>query len=290
MPEIGLKRKPMAIAALLHGLGWEIAESQMPIAPGITLMCPRGSRVCGLYSRLCESSGIDDGEPVSYEVAIVLEPPVNDLLDCTEPCSTLQLLCNVISVMTADVIGMSRVIWSRDSFLSASSTRLLSFYGPQTEFLQGCTAIDRNLAEEIAVGWRVLRHLIDAHGYQSRVLNALLHFSSASHAPYLDRVCLDLELALNIVFNSTSKDARSAEVAQGVSQLLDRVEVGSEDLPGLMKATFGVREELVKSGFADQEQICEYAPRAFKVTASVLRRLLLNEDLATSVNARTRRE
>ena len=290
MPETGLKGEPIAIAALLHGLGWEVDKSLIPIAPGITLMCPRGSRVCGLYSRLCERSGIDDGEPFSYEVALVLEHPVSDLLNCAEPCSTLQLLCSIVSVMTADVIGMCRVIWSGDSFLSARNTELLSICGPQTEFLQGCTAIDRNLAGEIAVGWRVLRHLIDAHGYQSRVLNALLHFGSASHAPYLDRVCLDLELALNMVFNSTSRDARSAEVAQGVSQLLDRVEVGSEDLPGLMKATFGVREELVRSGFADQEQICEYAPRAFKVTASVLRRLLLNEDLATSVNARTRRE
>ena len=92
-------------------------------------------------------------------------------------------------------------------------------------------------------------------------------------------------MALNMVFNSTSNDARSAEVAEGVSRLLDRVEVGSEDLPGLMKATFGVREELVRNGFADDVRACEYAPRAFKVTANVLRRLLLNEDLAMSVNA-----
>ena len=66
MSEIGSTRKSIATAALLDGLGWENDKSQVPIAPGITLMCPRGSCVEGLYGRLCERTGIDDGDPYLY--------------------------------------------------------------------------------------------------------------------------------------------------------------------------------------------------------------------------------
>ena len=188
--------------------------------------------------------------------------------------------------MSADVVGMCRVLWSRDSFLTTLGTELVFSYREQTEFLHNCARIDRPLIGNIAVGWRVLRHLVTTQGYDARILNALLQFSLAGRSAYLDQACAHLELALRIVFKAVGKDTTAEEVAVGVAQMLGQSEFEGNGITKLLRDTFGVRNDLIEHGCVDQLRVCDYAPRAYRLTAGVFRRLLLNEDLAIAVNAR----
>ena len=124
-----------AIAALLHGVGWHLDRDRVDLAPGITLVRVPETPLQDLYHTLCTTTGLDDGEPLSYKAAIVLEPPASGLSNLTAPDSTPNRLCDLIAVMAAGPVGMCRAVSSSDGFRSANWTHELFCYGEQTEFL-----------------------------------------------------------------------------------------------------------------------------------------------------------
>ena len=284
MSQTETETHPLSVAALLLGGSWKLDQHVVPIAPGITITFFGEGRIHSRYKDLRRTWGIDPDGSIDYEFALILEPPVEYLLDFG-PGSPLRLLCGLFEIMSANVVSMCRVLWSTDSFLSTSGTSLVFSYGNQTEFLETCANVDRPLVEDIAAGWKVLQPFVKKQGYMTRIMSALVQFSWAGHSSLLERTAIHMELALRILFNTVNKEVTAAEIASCVERILGQSNFGGDDIATLVRETVGVQRQLVRHGCLDQNRICEYVPQAYRLTAAVLRKVLLDRNLASAFNA-----
>lgn len=269
-----------AVAALIHGVGWEVDQSILPIAPFVTLMCPRHSSVEDCYFRLCATNGIDDGDPFSFETAVILEDPSGGFASTTE----VLRLCSVVAVMSGSALGLCRLIRSADGFRSPWSTETLFHYGEQTDFLIDDPIVDRTLLGDIAVGCKTLLSLDKPYNTPGRLENAAHHFGLAARSPHLDAVCLELELTLDILFDAGTDDNRASRIGESIARFLGH-EITSQHATELVDGVLQVRRDLVRQGSANQDTVCDIAPEAFKLTSKLLRKFLLCKELALAVNA-----
>ncbi|HUW83633.1 MAG TPA: hypothetical protein VMZ31_12645, partial [Phycisphaerae bacterium] len=170
-----------------------------------------------LYSRLCSDLQIDDEEPFEYEVyaELRLETPEDHLLDFGDPFSKVDRLCNLIAVTTGTPVGMCRVIWSRDDFLTADGTHLVFASMAQSTFLEPDTwpIISGENARALAIAWENQQTSWDRTRARGRVANALVHFYYAWRSHYMDQCCVNVAIALEVLFSPHHQGETTHQIA-----------------------------------------------------------------------------
>jgi hypothetical protein len=282
------------VAALIHGAVWASAKDHFEVGPGVSLCRMSETAVGILYQSLCGERGIDEGEPFDYEAFFLLKPTVEDphLLDVGDPYSLADRLSNIFTIITGKPVGMCRVIWSSDNFRSAAGTDRVYVLIRQSEFIEGDSAakISDSSAGELATAWNISQALWEKEKARGRMANALVFYYYAWRSSYIEQICLNLAITLEVLFAPHSESETTHQLAFNVSRFLASDLEGRERIYQMIRKFYRIRSAIVHGGIRDDNRIIDITVGVFRVTTGILKKILLNERLAQTFHEEPKRK
>ncbi|MDP9268684.1 MAG: HEPN domain-containing protein [Acidobacteriota bacterium] len=281
MNEAGEHAAPL-VAVLLHGFAWAGEAPEAPIAAGITLCRMSGTPVEFWYHKLCAEQGVDDGDPFQYEAFLLLKPRHDDYyLNFGDPLSRVDRLLNLVTVITGGLVGMSRILVLEDGFRSVRETHVVFALFGQTEFLQGkWPALTGTVCGEIAAAWKLTEELWESEKSRGRIANALLFFYTAWRSHYIEHICLNLAVCLEILFAPNSQFETAHQIAFNISRFVSDRPAERQSAFRQVKRFYAVRSAIVHGGIPSDGKVIDATVEMFPVTVTILRKLLLDREWA----------
>lgn len=146
-------------------------------------------------------------------------------------------------------------------------------------------SLDSRTVDDILSCWKTYDSL-----HSGRIRNALDFFFYAWRAYYLEHACLNLSIALESLFSPESSTEVSHQIAYFASRFWSREPNERENLYRLVKAFYTQRSRLVHGAAPKWEKLRETTPAVFRFCSQVLKRLLLDSNLAGRLNNSKLRE
>jgi hypothetical protein len=278
---------PSSVALLVHLTEWKGPGPAAAIAPGLVLREFSGSPVEALYHKLCAEEGIDEGEPFNYGLYAELTPVgvSGNLPDFDDPYSTADRLCNLFAVVQGHSLTLTRVIWSADGFATAKGTRILYVEGAQSSFLhEHIPPLTVAAIDDLRAMWNHTERLWMDERSSGRIIMALTYFGYAWRSPYLDQVCLNLAIVLEILFAPHNQSELTHQIAYSVAHFIGGSRAEREKTYAFVKKFYGLRSTIVHGGKVNGDDLVQIAPKAFERVASLLRRITRSDRLARTFN------
>lgn len=267
-------RNELSVAGLLHLFDWNLAASEVKLSPGIVLGRFESSQIGRLYEELCAVQGLDDGgfEFTSY----VAFEPQQFITEYGDPYSLFDRVCNVIAVVTSRPIALSRLLQSCDGFKSYHDTRLIYTYGAQTEFLlrKNATFDEKNVAD-LYKAWQAASAIWQQNKSSGRVTKALTYFYYAWRSQYLDQTCLNLAIALKVLFSPHSPGETTHQTSVNVAHFLATSPAERKTYYDLIERFYGFRSCVLQSGSFDEERGIDVIIQVFGLCSLILKKILL---------------
>jgi hypothetical protein len=274
-----------SVAGLLHWTKWAADIDEVDIAPSIKLCRTEGSLVEKLYEALCIATGIDGGEPFEFGSYLLLKPEdiKPALLPLGDPYSLFDRLCNVVAIITSQPISLCRVIESSDGFRSCEDTHIVYQYGGQTEFLMNSDKpIDNDRVAEICKAWRISQKFWEMEKSRGRLVNAQTYFYYAWRSPYIEPICLNLAIVLEVLFAPHSQGEVSHQISFNVSRFVGTTKDEREQIYKKMKKFYNIRSSIVHGGIPDDGKVIDITVDVFQLCSDILRTILLDESIAST--------
>jgi hypothetical protein len=273
------KMNGQSVAGLLHVFDWKLAASEVKLSPSIVLGRVESSPIGKLYEELCAVQGLDDGG-FSFPSYVALEPH-EYILNYGDPYGLFDRVCNVIAIVTSHPVAMSRLLLSSDGFKTCDDTQMIYTYGAQTEFLMAgdFTITEKNMAE-IYKAWQVASAGWEKYKASGRVQNALTYFYYAWRSQYLDQTCLNLAIALEVLFSPHSQGETTHQTSFNVAHFLATSPGERKRYYDLIERFFGLRSSVVHGAMPEDDKLRDVTVQVFGLCSLILKRILLNADLA----------
>ena len=211
-------------------------------------------------------------------------------MDAGDPYSLVDRLSNIFTIVTDEPINMCWVIWSHDGFRSAHDTHLAYVLTRQAAFIQHghFVKISDLTAGQLAIAWKNSQALWHEEKSRGRMVNALTYFYYAWHSPYIEQICLNLAITLEVLFASHSQSETTHQLAFNISRFLHSDPKNRQDTYQRIRKFYSVRSAIVHGGIPHDDRIIDITVEVFHMTAGILRDILLNEHLAQTFNEEPR--
>lgn len=292
-------------AALVHLLDWNSASSSFVLSDGITLCRTKDSDVEKLYVELCKRDKINQGEPYTFPSHILLDDSAQkSIYPYSSPYSIISRCCNIITICLSNPVGMCRIITSGDNFqtdLSPShilyeqheEIQLLRAYPKHIAYHEdgGFTIADEEFGaikdgslRDMKTCWQNHENLItapelDAH----RLDNALSYFFYAWRAYNIEHICLNLAIVLESLFSPSATNELSHQIAYNLSSFCGGTKEQRQVIYDNIKKFYRLRSSIVHGGRAKDNELCRTTPYVFHLCADILKRILLDYQLAQKI-------
>ena len=282
-----MKSPGPSLAALLHGVSWACGPKSIAFEPGLTLGPLNRSVEGRLYKRLCAVTGIDDGEPLGYEVYARFDPTEKLFLDdCDDPHSVVNRFYNLLTIAMVSPIGMCRAIWSTDGFASALHTEIAFNAYEKTEFLvRNCPSVTPIVAGELARAWENEQKCWEQTESGGRLIRALEYFYYAWRSPYAEQICLNLGIALQILFGPHAHSSIANPTWVNASCFACESSADVTRVWLLVQRVCRLQAKIVDGAMPDEDELIDVVVHALPFGAGVLKRILLDEKLAHQFNS-----
>lgn len=280
-------KKDLSVAALIHGCAWASTVNSFSLDNRISFCQLEGTVVNERYQHLCADQNVDNGEPFMYNAFFLLKPKTNldFFLDFGEAFSTVDRLSNILTVVSGEPVSMCRVMWSFDNFYQSASTDVVHVLRGQSDFLStGWVSVTDQLASDIATAWSITQQLWEKDKSQGRIANALAFFYTSWRSHYIEHICLNLAVAVEMLFAPHSQSETTHQIAFNVSRFLSELPSERERLYYLTKRFYSVRSSIIHGGIPRDDKIIDVTVEMFRLTTSALRRIFLDKHLAATFN------
>jgi hypothetical protein len=277
----------LSAALLIHALGWAATDRRHAISDAVSVAKLAGSRVDRLYNRLTAERFLDDGEPLGFEVYLEVTDNGHGLgAHPLDPISPIAKALNLIAVTLGVPLNMCRVIWSSDGFATAGATDVLFFYRPVVDTLEdprGWVPIDDTVCGDLTAAWNAKRG--------ARLRNALVFFQQAWLAHESTQTCLNLAVVLESLCAPHTQGETTHQMAFNAAHLIGGSSAQKRESYVLVRKFYGLRSAITHGGTPDLDKLEENTPLMFRAVSSLLKRILLNPELAATLeNEQQRRE
>ena len=275
-------------ALLIHCVGWEIEDPEFRISPHIQLKRFSGTPVAEHYQRLCYQGGVDDGDPNTYDFFVEVSPKsaADFLLNFGDPFSTADFFTNLIAVFITEPISLSRVMWSTDEFATIEGTHELFVSIGQSEFLSRFTTdgpdLDSDTASRLAKAWHHLVTDSDTRIGQARLPNALVFFYYAWRSYYIEQACLNLAVALEILFAPHYHAETNHQIAFNASRFMGDSPEERETIYSSIRKFYNARSSVVHGGVPSDDNLIDITAETFHRVSAVFRKILTDDTLSAT--------
>jgi len=281
------------IAVLLHVIPWQYNEDNYEIAPNILLCKTSDSLIDKLYKKMCADEGLDDGSPYDYYSHILFSPAdLNKHFGWKgSPHELLDRLLNVVAIFLSEPINHVRIIHSEDNFSSYSKTSLEYLYGEQTDFiqLQSCQGLDEGLLNKVKKAWNIIEDLWGKEKVFGRLNSALTYFYYAWNSHYIDQVCINLAITLEILFTPNSNMELSHQLSCNVAKFMSSEIKEREYFYHKIKKFYSVRSQLIHGMLPDDMKIIDITVDTFHFVSSILSNILSSKESSELFNNNKKR-
>ncbi|MBI3831415.1 MAG: hypothetical protein HY291_17990 [Planctomycetes bacterium] len=270
------------ILVLIHGFEWTAKQDIFLLLPEISLCKYSGSTTEVLYEKLCENTGLDDGSPFWFKVYISVNPKKTgyDCLEFGAPYSLLDRACNIIAIAAGSPLGLCRLIHKRDSQIQSELNLIPR---GQTEFWGGNSSwptLNDEICESIVLMWKTATNHWEKHKAPGRLNNALTYFYYSWRSHYMDQICINLSIVLEILFAPHSNTETSHQIAFNVSRFFTHSRSSREKTYDLVKKFYSHRSTIVHGGRTDEKRLIDMTVPVFKLVTCILKRILEEPSLA----------
>jgi len=210
-----------------------------------------------VYHELCATRQIDEGEPFQYEVYATVQSNGSDLIfSYGDPYSVVDWLSNLIAVCTGIPVGMCRVISPWLELNQTTNTGLVYCCGEQADFLSPQYGIlNDDSIQQISEMWVRSNALWSSDRAFGRLVSALTFFYYAWRSPYIEQICLNLAVALEILFSPHDRTEMSHQIAFNIAKFKESSEAQRTETYKLIKKFYGHRSSIVHGGIPKDEKI-----------------------------------
>lgn len=283
-----------SVAVLIHGYQWTAGDRRIPLSSGVSLSPLFDTKPEALYHRLCKVAEIDDGDPLSYEVMILVDPTLDAPWYQTygDPYAVVDRLCTLACIATSCAPWMIRIICSSNRFRSCSHTELLAGAPDSSERI-GPMARQGIMSEAAALQmdrmWSTTTHFWRQNKGRSRIVNATTQFYYSWRSHYLEQVCLNLAISLEVLFAPHHSGETTHQLAFALAKFVRTDRAERERVYDLVRRFYGCRSAIVHGGKPDGGVLDETTVAMFDVATEVFRRVLDGVDAATVFENEARR-
>ena len=274
-----------SVAVLLHAYSWAADSLPRRLSAGIALAPLEGSKVQGVYEKICRRWKIDDSEPLGFEVMATFEPTVDGAyyLDFGDPYSTVARVVNAVALAVGNPPGMCRVIWTRDAFKSAEGTEVTFYSQGQHEFLMpdaGWATINDSVLALVTELWTADRTLERQGSAAYRVRDALQFYYHAWTSHYMEHVCINLATCLELLFSPHAQGETTHQLSFAVARFLGGTRTEVERTYDQVRAFYGLRSAILHGGRPDQDRLIEGTTTAFARVSEILRKVVADPSMS----------
>lgn len=273
-----------AIAALLHGYGWQAGDHLVELGPGIHVGPFRASPVQRAYEKLCARRGVDGGEPLEFQSYLLFTPgPVFETvyeIDYGDPYSVVDRAANMFVIATASPIGLARILWFGPHQRRVPHTEVAWRIGEWTWPIERpWPLISTQICDAVRTMWAVSEESWNRTGSVGRVNNAVTYFQHAWRAHHIDQACLSLAVAVEVLFAPHSQSETTHQIAFNFSRFLGDGPDSRERLFRQARSFYNVRSTIVHGGRPDFQAMVSALVEMFPLIATALRQILLQSEL-----------
>jgi hypothetical protein len=281
------------LTALILGLDWDSNKETIQIHPGVLVGRMADSKAEEEYYRLCTEARIEEeGEPFDYAVFASFDEKAmpEHVIRYGDPYALVDRFCNTLAIAFARPMLIVRILIPTHPSSRLPETELLFSYGGQSDFIaRGSPTFTDQSALILAQIWQTAVHFWHRDKASGRLNNALTYFYYAWHSPYMEQVCINLSVCLELLFAPHAQAEASHQLAYNVAQFHG----GSPDQKALLydqiRHFYSSRSAIVHGGHPDDTKVIDTTSWAFGFTADVLRRILSDPELAETFNSDEKR-
>ncbi len=271
---------------LFHGVSWYASSDAIQIGNGVTLAKLHGSRAEKVYHELCETRFIDYGEPFEYEVyATIQMDELDQIFFGGDPLCIVEWLSNLLTICIGAPVPMCRVIFPWPNHDRPTTTELVYrdkslIDAPFIAF----TYLKDDTIQTLAQMWeRANRLWLRDRGF-GRLVSALGFFYNAWRAPHVEQNCLNLAVTLEMLFASHECADMSDRIAINAANAISSTPNDRNEIYRKVKQLYANRSSIAHHGVPADKEVTYQIAEAFRLVAKILRRILLDENLAEIFN------
>ena len=279
--------------ALFHGVSWNIDAAWREIYPGLKLCRMQGSGVQKTYEELCKNRLVDDGEPFYYEVYASITPESSGFYyQNGYGHSQADRLANMIAIATGQPPFMCRTFSPVvESTGNQISTEELYWIGEQNEFLlRESPKIDEACVSAISKMYSAYERMWAVDKSSSRLVSAQIYFYNAWRSMYIEQICLNLAITAEMLFSPNGRNEITHQLAFNMAKFSETHPAKRLELYRKIKKFYGLRSAVVHGGLPDQGKIIDPTVEMFSFIATVLKRILTDDELIEVFNDNKNRD
>jgi hypothetical protein len=270
-----------SLAILAQNIRWTASASRVRIARGITVGQADQTPALRLYERLCFGLGIEDGEPIGFNLCLQFDGRRG--LDAGSAFSDVDRLCNLLVLFANAPILTARKIVADPSFRRHHSIEFLySAYDSSPIESSGSGSdypfLDDDRMLNVKRAWSATRDV------KSRMFNALMFYYHAWRSLTAEPICLNLAIVLETLFAPHDQGETTHQLAFNTAHFL-----GGN--PSVMRTTYKtvrefyrVRSAVVHGGRCDPHSLFEMSQSGFLLVPRVLQKALTGRSLVRRFN------
>jgi hypothetical protein len=268
----------VAFGLLVHGISWGAASGSLDLPYGVKLESAAVSKLRPLYERTCTEHGIDDGEPLSFDVAVVFSD-ARLFFDPMRPESTVARFLDLLTLVVGVPVPMARGLWSPDlEFSDSVGTEIvLNTYESALERRTGpWPTLDNAALADVSRIWPVVSQLPWA-----RLLNALMFFHHAWRSARSEQIILNLGVCLEALLAPHSAGETNHQLAFNVAHRRKQYQN--------VRSFYGARSAIVHGAQLESAKLAEAAVQGFAIARSLLLRALSSTETSLMFDDENRR-
>ena len=250
----------MKFAILIHLLNWGHEDKEFILDEGLTFVNLSTHPVGKLYRIICKTDRVDEGDPFSYETALVLHDDTGEDYSFFPTASKYSLsttLVNLLTIIYTGTLGQCRVIASKDNFKSLHSTYML--YQSQTEYIDELVVLhskfDKHNIELLKSIWGNLKATYTQNIKNSRIENALSFFYLSWNTLTLEQTGICLSIVLETLFSPHSNNELIHQISYNVAKFTGTSKHQKKDDYKYIKKYYSTRSKLVHGETINDDEL-----------------------------------
>jgi len=269
-------------------IDWHHEKSEFLIKEDICLICLEGHPVKILYHKLCYETGLDGGEPYTFNVALLLTDNKEEDISIypnSSHWSLSSMILNLLTMIYGGTLGHCRIIGSKDSFDTCWGTYEL--YEPLSEGVYELQAsgtklgsYELNLMQTICTNLKATTATNSKH---TRINNALTFFYLAWNVHTFEQTIIGLSIVMETMFSPGSNSELSHQVSYNIAKFACLTKNERQEKYKAIKKYYSIRSKIVHGEPINTEEY-DSIPILFKFISSVLLKILSDKTLIIIFN------
>jgi hypothetical protein len=299
----------MKASLLISHLNWNLDEKCIELGDGIVFENMNTSKVKSLYSKICKTTNLHDGEPLAIETVIIFEKEQLDEVFpyWHTPHSSVSVVCNMISICTESPIPDYTLILSNDAFKYEKQSAHEIFTNYELLEIFQVEEISLKIQEVLKlIGRRFINNFIINHEIVSdikaliknytalqasqRISNAFDFYFNAWRSHQMLHTCINLSVVLESLFSPSNNTELTHQISFNATQFIGGSKEERNIIYKCIKKFYSLRSKIVHGAEASYDELAVSTAIMFVLCSEIMKRILMSSEMCDTFSNEKKRD